>query len=424
MHPSLASIASARQFVASGDIAGAERCYREAIDRDPENVEAWEFLIRQKLSTAEILGALALLDKVPARLRLEPNLQLLAGNIRRSLGDYAGAEEELRGASRGIVVARLHLASLLDEHGRGDEALMEYFGAIMTLQQHGACLDENTTPPALRGLVAHAMRRINQGRIQLFQSVLAPHVEKHGRDELERVENALLIYLGERPADYADPRQRPTFFYVPGLPPTIYYPLDDYPWIETLEQKTEEIRCELSDLMRNGHGIEAVHQLSGEALDPYVKSRSGGNWNGAYFYRHGLLNSGNAKRCPLTFSSIESLPLARVRDHGPEVLFSVLDPGTEILPHRGVTNSRLVLHLPLIVPPDCALDVSGEVHYWKEGRCVMFDDTFEHRAWNRSTEVRTILIMDVWNPNLRPPEREAIAAIVAAVGDFNRGSGI
>jgi Aspartyl/asparaginyl beta-hydroxylase and related dioxygenases len=102
----------------------------------------------------------------------------------------------------------------------------------------------------------------------------------------------------------------------------------------------------------------------------------------------------------------------------------VLHPGTHILPHRGVTNTRLVAHLPLIVPRDCALNVGGEIHAWPEGRCVIFDDTFEHEAWNRSDQTRVVLIMDCWNPDLSAAERAAIAELVAGIGDFNRSCGL
>ena len=112
-----------------------------------------------------------------------------------------------------------------------------------------------------------------------------------------------------------------------------------------------------------------------------------------------------------------------LRDHAPETLYSVLRPGTHILPHRGVTNTRLVTHLPLIVPPDCALRVGGETHVWEEGRCITFDDTFEHEAWNRSGRDRVVLILDSWNPDLSEAEQAAVTDLVAAIGDFNRSSG-
>jgi aspartate beta-hydroxylase len=85
-----------------------------------------------------------------------------------------------------------------------------------------------------------------------------------------------------------------------------------------------------------------------------------------------------------------------------------------------VTNTRLVTHLPLIVPSDCALRVGGEVHAWQKGRCVTFDDTFEHEAWNRSEHTRVVLILDCWNPDLTEVERAAVTDLVVAIGEFNR----
>ncbi len=36
------------------------------------------------------------------------------------------------------------------------------------------------------------------------------------------------------------------------------------------------------------------------------------------------------------------------------------------------------------MPPRCALRVANEVRAWKEGKCLVFDDTSEHEAWNLS----------------------------------------
>jgi aspartate beta-hydroxylase len=81
-----------------------------------------------------------------------------------------------------------------------------------------------------------------------------------------------------------------------------------------------------------------------------------------------------------------------------------------------VTNTRLVGHLPLIVPEDCALVVGGEEHVWQEGRVVVFDDTYEHEAWNRSAKIRVVLIFDIWNPYLTEVERLAVAELMARMG--------
>ena len=123
-------------------------------------------------------------------------------------------------------------------------------------------------------------------------------------------------------------------------------------------------------------------------------------------------------------AALDALPLVRIRANAPEVMFSVLTPGSHILPHRGVTNTRVVCHLPLVVPEDCALVVGGETHVWREGEAVAFDDTYEHEAWNRGSSTRVVLIIDVWNPHLTAAERDAVAVLVEAMGDFNRAAGI
>ena len=100
-------------------------------------------------------------------------------------------------------------------------------------------------------------------------------------------------------------------------------------------------------------------------------------------------------------------------------MFSALKPKTRIPPHTGVANFRLVVHLPLVVPPGCGFRVGGETREWRVGEGWVFDDTIEHEAWNDSEEPRHILICDVWSPRLSPEERTAIAAIITATDSFN-----
>jgi aspartate beta-hydroxylase len=171
-------------------------------------------------------------------------------------------------------------------------------------------------------------------------------------------------------------------------------------------------------LLPRTHGSERV--FTSEALERENLRASGAtpSWTGYYFYRYGERRAANCDDCPRTARALDPLPLSRIPKHGPEVLFSVFAPGTHLLPHRGVTNTRLVGHLPLIVPEDCALNVAGEIHRWVEGRAVVFDDTYEHEAWNRSARTRVVLIFDIWSPYLTDVERAALADLIASIGDF------
>lgn len=81
------------------------------------------------------------------------------------------------------------------------------------------------------------------------------------------------------------------------------------------------------------------------------------------------------------------------------------------------------MHLPLIIPEDCAIRVGNETRAWSEGECLIFDDSFQHEAWNRSNQSRAVLILEVWNPQLTAVERQAVSAVLAVIHDFDRRYG-
>lgn len=342
------------------------------------------------------------------------------------LGDRAGAEQvlaELVAAVPTHFLARLHLAELLEARGERRQALACYYAAVVQAQRQGRWIDDASTPPGLRARVRHAMQSIDDGRKSLFLELLEPLRQHYGRDALDRVERGLKIYLGELPAQYADASQRPTFFYVPDVPAEPYPSRALFPWLEELEQATDAIRAEMLATREDGSAYAPFLGAPAEALRPGLLAGSRGTpaWDAYFFFRHGRRDEAHARQCPATAATLERTPLVHIRDHAPEICFSVLAPGSHILPHRGVTNTRLTVHLPLVVPGDCALLAGGVLHEWEEGRAMVFDDTFEHEAWNRSDSTRVILLMDTWNPHLHPVEREAVTRLVEAIGDLNAG---
>ncbi|MCR5870830.1 aspartyl/asparaginyl beta-hydroxylase domain-containing protein [Sphingomonas sp. J344] len=126
-------------------------------------------------------------------------------------------------------------------------------------------------------------------------------------------------------------------------------------------------------------------------------------------WEYGAPNQPVLDRCPRTAAVLAALPGARIPGRAPSAFFSLLKPRTRIPPHTGVTNTRAIVHLPLIVPPECGFRVGGETRSWVEGEAFAFDDTIEHEAWNDSDELRAVLIFDVWNPHLTSDEQSVIA---------------
>ena len=107
----------------------------------------------------------------------------------------------------------------------------------------------------------------------------------------------------------------------------------------------------------------------------------------------------------------------------PRVSLPALKPHTKIPPHTGVSNVRLVTHLPLIVPPGCGFRVGNDTRSWEEGKAWVFDDTIEHEAWNGSDQLRVVLIFDIWHPQLSQAERALITAMSAGINAFTHTAG-
>jgi aspartyl/asparaginyl beta-hydroxylase (cupin superfamily) len=168
---------------------------------------------------------------------------------------------------------------------------------------------------------------------------------------------------------------------------------------------------------------------SEDAFEPYVKQATdrppssqlglAGNraWTACFLIKDGTPTAA-AGRCPKTLEALADAPLPRIRNHSPFVLFSRLTPGARIPPHTGMINTRLICHLALIAPPNCHLRVGNETRPWEEGKAWVFDDTIEHEAWNGSSQDRTVLIFDIWRPDLSLEEREAFAALCEVVEDY------
>jgi aspartyl/asparaginyl beta-hydroxylase (cupin superfamily) len=109
---------------------------------------------------------------------------------------------------------------------------------------------------------------------------------------------------------------------------------------------------------------------------------------------------------------LDGLDQPAIRGAGPNAMFSLLAPNTAIPPHVGVSNCRLVCHLPLVVPDGCWFRVGAETREWRRGEAFLFDDTIEHEAMNPTDQLRVVFIFDVWHPDLGEAEREAVTALI------------
>lgn len=407
-----------------GKAQEAEVAFRRVLEAEPDHVEALNVVGLAALRDGDIDRALTLLNRAAAVDGSQALTHLHLGRAHAAafeLESAAAAYTEALAREPKLHAARLHLAELHEKRGDTARAVMTFARALNDAQAEGRWLNAATTPAALQGAVDHAQQFVRARRLAGFTELMEPFAKTYGRGAMRRVEQAVRIHLHLEQPVFPDPRQKPTFLFFPGLPATPYLDPGLIPEIEDLEAATPGIRTELLALLPRAAGRERVFH-TGELEQANLRGlATPPSWNGYYFFRHGERRADNCAACPITATALDALPLARVRGHGPEVLYSVFSPGTHLLPHCGVTNTRVVGHLPLIIPEDCALRVGGEDHHWREGEVVVFDDTYDHEAWNRSSRTRVVMIFDLWNPFLSQAERAVLAELVVAMGEFRAG---
>lgn len=416
-----AALARAHQHLADKNALSAELELRALVEQAPDCAEAW--LLLSELASGrgdtararECVEAAALHAPGAAAMVLQrAQLQLGADEPLEAVDTLAA----LLARQPKQYVGWLLLGQAFEVAGWHDLALRAWSQGLRLGQAAGQLMGMASTPPAFRPVIQQIIAQVNA---QLYAPVIAGFERmraQFGASEIARLEHALAVYLGARQDGPKNPYQNPKFLYFPGLPEGPYHDPFLHPWTGRLVESFDAIRAEALAVLEADAGIEEFLQFApGQSRDGYLGGAgSKPSWDAFFFYRHGVRYDDNHARCPVTSKLLDSIELCEVAGQAPEVCFSVLQPGTDIMPHHGATNTRLVLHLPLLVPPGCALSVrGGGEHAWREREPMMFDDTFEHEAWNRSDRPRVILLMDCWNPHLSAAERIATRHVVELI---------
>jgi aspartyl/asparaginyl beta-hydroxylase (cupin superfamily) len=177
----------------------------------------------------------------------------------------------------------------------------------------------------------------------------------------------------------------------PDLASQPWYDPHDFPLVRYLESHYPAIREEILTLAPSRFHRESE------------RIKRSGDWDVAFLYERGRRHDEVCDACPVTTHGIDGYPA--IRTSVGLIYVSRMRAGTHIRPHRGPTNLRVRCHLPLEVPDgDCALRVGEQVRQWEEGSCLVFDDFFEHEAWNATDRDRIVLIVDMWHPGLSSTE--------------------
>lgn len=386
--------------------------------RDPNELHE---RARRLLGAGDSVAACALLEQVvvlaPGHL---PFWMSLAAAL-RTLGRH---EAELNALERALALDPTHLVvllqkgALLDLMHKPRSAATVYGHALQTL------VPGTPLPPAIEAHVRHAEKRVRDNAVTLaavidkkigaLRSTVPGGTERRFERCLDRILGRRRVYVPE-----------PTFMLFPYLRNYEFFDREPFDWLATVEAATDSIREELLGVLRTDEaGLEPyIAYDDGLPLRQWKELNHSRRWSAYFLWNQGSAEDAHLERCPRTAAVLAKVPQVDIPGRGPTAFFSVLEAHTRIPPHTGVTNTRVTVHLPLIVPPGCGFRVGGETREWQVGTGWVFDDTIEHEAWNDSDVPRAILIFDVWNPELTLLERDLVRETTLALAQYHEAEG-
>ena len=405
-------IGQAEAAVNTGQWALGEKLWQEVRRRDPTNAKAIFSLGIHAMQRRAFRDACTLIEEAQRLSPQDPFILLTLSKARREAGDTDGegtALEHALALDPYFLPALLAKAQRLERIGHNATAALFFRNAVKVAGP------ESAWPAVLRGQLQNA-RSVSQDFARVTHAhltdAISPLLPSLARDQAERWREAASIMAGMTEPYHQHANQ----LYVPRLPAIPFYPRELFPWARELEAKSslirEELRAALAEEKKNFEPYIALRP--GQPVDQWRDLNNSARWSHYGLWRNGQPEEAHLSRCPTTRKALEAVDMASIAGLCPNAMFSALAPHTEIPPHTGETNARLVVHLPLIVPEKCTYRVGFEHRTWKEGELLIFDDTIEHTARNDSDELRVVLIFDVWNPLLAPEERELVRALAAA----------
>ncbi len=321
-------------------------------------------------------------------------------------GDKAALSQVLAAETRNIPA----LLMMAEAHARtgGDRGAVAYYRtALATASTPGQTFTEAVVAGLRRGeqFLGEANRR--------FEEHLGVTVSDRGATK--RVRETIDLLLGKTELYL----QQPSMLYFPGLPQRAFFEREEFDWIPALEAAVPDMRRELTAILNDDVAFTPYVSGSADRPAPANPLFNDPSWGAFYLLQNGAPVAENAARCPAVMAALENAPIPRISGRSPMALFSLLRAGTHIQPHHGLLNTRLICHVPLIVPSGCRLRVGSETREPREGEALIFDDSFEHEAWNDGASSRIVLLFEIWRPELAADERDQLTRIFEAIDQYN-----
>jgi beta-hydroxylase len=164
-----------------------------------------------------------------------------------------------------------------------------------------------------------------------------------------------------------------------------------FPWVADIERNWKLVRSELDRVLVRRSEFPNVQDIT---LDARSITQDAG-WKIFVLTAYGIKSEPNIALCPESWRLVQQIPGLRT------AMFSIFQPGKRLPPHRGPYNGVLRLHLGLQIPEhngNLGIRIGSDSRTWSEGSVLIFDDAYEHEAWNETGEPRVVLFVDFEKP--------------------------
>ena len=398
-----------------GRMDDAKRAWERILALDTRHVRALDVLGQAAFRRGDLSQARSLLERLTQADGADPqqwvNLAVACQGLRDEAAEEAAITRALTVDPRNLL-ALLMRGNLMERRGKGHEAARAYGAAAAVSPAVDRLL------PELRPAVAHALQfkeKYDRDCAAFLDRHLEGPLAACKGEDLRRFRDAVDILVGRKRRF----ESQPVILHYPRLAPIEFFDRSEFPWIDAVEAATDDVRAEFLEVLRSDQGFQPYIEYPPDVPhDQWAELNHSPRWSAFHLFKMGRRVEENAVRCPRTMALLAQAPQPHQAGRTPAAMYSLLKPRTRIPPHTGVTNVRLVVHLPLIVPPGCGFRVGNETREWEPGKAWVFDDTIEHEAWNDSDHLRVVFIFDVWHPHLTAPERSLVSALSEGLNAF------
>lgn len=212
------------------------------------------------------------------------------------------------------------------------------------------------------------------------------------------------------PWQYKNANQKPHLFYLPALKAQPFWSNSNFDWTDEFLSRFDELQGEFSEIIEDIEASGEPYVDKNFADKSFEKLAGSKNWTALHLFKNGVEDTSLTSRMPILNKLLMKIDLYGLDDKPYEVFFSLLKAGQHIVPHYGLSNHSLTVHVPFVVGDSGKLTVDHIAREWQKGESLVFDDSFEHEAINTSNQDRVVLIFSIWHPDLTQDERTAIQA--------------